>query len=167
VLTGPRELVQANESRSLVGYRWQRSGRAFGSPGQGDGISCAVPRPRRKAHSVLSKPRQRATSCSSRTEKAERVLRLTVLSTAAKTWVFQPGTVSAQLGSGRVEQMSQDAENVRGGLGVGHLGEGLGHLVKGCGEFTVSLRVAPELYERGNQIIGCHSGVAVRLQPRC
>lgn len=26
---------------------------------------------------------------------------------------------------------------------------------------------APELYERGNQIIGCHSGVAVRLQPRC
>ena len=55
--------------------------------------------------------------------------------------------------------MSQDAENVRGGLTVGHLGEGLGHLVKGCGEFTASLRVdARELVEqrrrRGRRIGG-------------
>jgi hypothetical protein len=56
------------------------------------------------------------------------------------------GTACAH-GSGRVQQMGQDTEDVRGRLGVGHLGERLGHTTQSCGQ------LAPPRQVQGGQLI--------------
>jgi hypothetical protein len=42
LLTEPCELTHGERESFIGGYRWQRSGRAFGSPGQGDGVYRAL-----------------------------------------------------------------------------------------------------------------------------